>query len=62
MSTLGLDEQIWLQLDPRDRGMKELTGMVDLGRNELGEDSCQIDMGRHTQLRSIAGASRSGRP
>lgn len=30
VTTLGVDEHIWHHVDPRKRGPKELTGMVDL--------------------------------
>nr|WP_311201123.1 transposase [Brachybacterium paraconglomeratum] len=32
MQVLGVDERIWHHRDPRRRGPKELTGMVDLTR------------------------------
>lgn len=34
--TLGVDEHVWHHVDPRKRGPKELTGMVDLTRDEDG--------------------------
>jgi len=36
VSTLGVDEHIWHHVDPRRQGPKELTGMVDLTRDEQG--------------------------
>lgn len=36
VSTLGVDEHIWHHVDPRRQGPKELTGMVDLSRDEHG--------------------------
>ena len=36
VSTLGVDEHIWHHVDPRRQGPKELTGMVDLTRDEHG--------------------------
>lgn len=37
VSTLGVDEHIWHHVDPRKRGPKELTGMVDLTRDKHGK-------------------------
>ena len=34
--TLGVDEHVWHHVDPRRRGPKELTGMVDLSRDADG--------------------------
>ena len=34
--SLGVDERIWHHVDPRRRGPKELTGMVDLSRDGRG--------------------------
>ena len=34
--SLGVDEHIWHHVDPRKRGPKELTGMVDLTRDTAG--------------------------
>lgn len=34
VTTLGVDEHVWHHVDPRRRGPKELTGMVDLTRDE----------------------------
>lgn len=36
VTTLGVDEHVWHHVDPRRRGPKELTGMVDLTRDERG--------------------------
>ncbi len=36
VSSLGVDEHIWHHGDPRRKGPKELTGMVDLTRDEQG--------------------------
>ena len=36
VATLGVDEHIWHHVDPRVRGPKELTGMVDLTRDQHG--------------------------
>ncbi len=36
VSTLGVDEHIWHHVDPRKQSPKELTGMVDLTRDEHG--------------------------
>ena len=36
VTTLGVDEHIWHHVDSRRRGPKELTGMVDLTRDEHG--------------------------
>uniref|UniRef100_UPI00114215B4 ISL3 family transposase n=1 Tax=Microbacterium lacticum TaxID=33885 RepID=UPI00114215B4 len=36
VTTLGVDEHVWHHVDPRKRGPKELTGMVDLTRDEHG--------------------------
>nr|WP_308203236.1 ISL3 family transposase [Georgenia satyanarayanai] len=35
--SLGVDERIWHHVDPRRRGAKELTGMVDLTRDAEGK-------------------------
>ncbi len=37
VEVLGVDEHIWHHVDPRERGPKELTGMVDLSRDEHGK-------------------------
>ncbi len=36
VTSLGVDEHIWHHGDPRKRGAKELTGMVDLTRDQQG--------------------------
>ncbi|MCA9767639.1 MAG: ISL3 family transposase, partial [Gemmatimonadetes bacterium] len=36
VTSLGVDEHIWHHVDPRKRGPKELTGMVDLTRDSRG--------------------------
>nr|WP_306469884.1 transposase [Georgenia satyanarayanai] len=36
-ASLGVDEHIWHHVDPRRRGAKELTGMVDLTRDAQGK-------------------------
>lgn len=36
VATLGVDEHVWHHVDPRRRGPKELTGMVDLTRDQHG--------------------------
>ncbi|MCT1458729.1 ISL3 family transposase [Aestuariimicrobium sp. p3-SID1156] len=35
--SLGVDEHIWHHVDPRRRGAKEFTGMVDLTRDDQGK-------------------------
>mgnify|MGYP001818360084 CR=1 FL=1 len=35
--SLGVDEHLWHHVDPRKRGPKELTGMVDLSRDAHGQ-------------------------
>lgn len=37
VTTLGVDEHVWHHVDPRKRGPKELTGMVDLSRDSVGK-------------------------
>ncbi len=37
VSSLGVDEHIWHHGDPRKKGPKELTGMVDLTRDKNGK-------------------------
>ena len=37
VDSLGVDEHIWHHVDPRKRGPKELTGMVDLSRDATGK-------------------------
>jgi len=36
VQSLGVDEHVWHHVDPRRRGPKELTGMVDLSRDQDG--------------------------
>ncbi|MDD9205654.1 ISL3 family transposase, partial [Georgenia sp. 10Sc9-8] len=36
VTSLGVDEHVWHHVDPRKRGPKELTGMVDLTRDARG--------------------------
>ena len=36
MATLGVDKHLWHHVDPRKRGPKELTGMVDVTRDKQG--------------------------
>jgi len=42
VTTLGVDEHIWHHVDPRKRGPKELTGMVDLSRDERGKTRARL--------------------
>lgn len=42
VTTLGVDEHIWHHVDPRKRGPKELTGMVDLSRDEHGKTRARL--------------------
>jgi transposase len=42
VTTLGVDEHIWHHVDPRKRGPKELTGMVDLTRDEHGNTRARL--------------------
>ena len=42
VTTLGVDEHIWHHVDPRKRGPKELTGMVDLTRDEHGKTRARL--------------------
>ena len=42
VTTLGVDEHIWHHVDPRRRGPKELTGMVDLTRDEHGRTRARL--------------------
>lgn len=37
VTTLGVDEHVWHHVSIKERGPKELTGMVDLSRNEKGQ-------------------------
>lgn len=51
--TLGVDEHIWHHVSRRKRGPKELTGMVDLTRNEDGKVQARL-------LDLVPGAIRGG--
>ena len=42
VTTLGVDEHIWHHVDPRKRGPKELTGMVDLTRDNHGKTRARL--------------------
>jgi len=42
VTTLGVDEHIWHHVDPRERGPKELTGMVDLSRDSTGKTRARL--------------------
>lgn len=42
VTSLGVDEHIWHHVDPRKRGPKELTGMVDLTRDEQGKTRARL--------------------
>ena len=42
VTTLGVDEHIWHHVDPRKRGPKELTGMVDLSRDNTGKTRARL--------------------
>ena len=42
VTTLGVDEHIWHHVDPRRRGPKELTGMVDLSRDSHGRTRARL--------------------
>ena len=42
VTTLGVDEHIWHHVDPRRRGPKELTGMVDLTRDNHGKTRARL--------------------
>ncbi|EXJ50974.1 hypothetical protein AS96_11925, partial [Microbacterium sp. MRS-1] len=42
VTTLGVDEHIWHHVDPRKRGPKELTGMVDLSRDADGKTRARL--------------------
>jgi len=39
VTSLGVDEHVWHHVDPRKRGPKELTGMVDLTRGQPGKNA-----------------------
>lgn len=42
VTTLGVDEHIWHHVDPRKRGPKELTGMVDLTCDKQGKTRARL--------------------
>lgn len=42
VTSLGVDEHVWHHVDPRNRGPKELTGMVDLTRDENGNTRARL--------------------
>lgn len=42
VTTLGVDEHIWHHTDPRKRGPKELTGMVDLSSDSTGKTRARL--------------------
>ena len=42
VTSLGVDEHIWHHVDPRKRGPKELTGMVDLTRDSRGRTRARL--------------------
>lgn len=42
VTALGVDEHIWHHVDPRKRGPKELTGMVDLTRDKHGKTRARL--------------------
>ncbi|MDX2378011.1 ISL3 family transposase [Microbacterium sp. LRZ72] len=42
VTTLGVDEHVWHHVDPRRRGPKELTGMVDLSRDSAGKTRARL--------------------
>ncbi|MGP9684046.1 ISL3 family transposase [Brachybacterium sp. AOP3-A1-3] len=42
VTSLGVDEHIWHHRDPRTRGPKELTGMVDLTRDQHGRTHARL--------------------
>ncbi|GAA3076372.1 MULTISPECIES: ISL3 family transposase [Actinomycetes] len=42
VSTLGVDEHVWHHVDRRRRGPKELTGMVDLTRDDRGQVQARL--------------------
>jgi len=63
VTTLGVDEHIWHHVDPRQRGPKELTGMVDLTRDSTGRTRARLlDLvpGRSMRPGSVSAATRSG--
>ncbi|QTX06227.1 ISL3 family transposase [Agromyces archimandritae] len=42
VTILGIDEHVWHHVDPRKRGPKELTGMVDLTRDSSGKTRARL--------------------
>lgn len=42
VTTLGVDEHVWHHVSTRQRGPKELTGMVDLTRDEQGRTHARL--------------------
>ena len=42
VTSLGVDEHLWHHVDPRRRGPKELTGMVDLTRDSQGKTRARL--------------------
>ena len=42
VTTLGVDEHLWHHVDPRKRGPKELTGMVDQTRDKDGHAHARL--------------------
>lgn len=42
VTSLGVDEHVWHHVDPRKRGPKELTGMVDLARDNHGNTRARL--------------------
>jgi transposase len=42
VTTLGVDEHIWHHSNPKTRGAKELTGMVDLSRDSTGKTRARL--------------------
>ncbi|WP_194385572.1 ISL3 family transposase [Microbacterium luteum] len=42
VTSLGVDEHVWHHVDPRRRGPKELTGMVDLTRDSQGKTRARL--------------------
>ncbi len=42
VETLGVDEHVWHHVSPLKRGPKELTGMVDLTRDEKGKTRARL--------------------
>lgn len=42
VETLGVDEHVWHHVSPLKQGPKELTGMVDLTRDEKGKTRARL--------------------